>query len=99
MVRSVNDRYPTLFGKDVEEDVQEGEGSEEERRVIGEDSSASFSQKWGWFTNVVAVGETLRMPTLDVYKLPVMVFLNVVCYNIDRSNYEKSEIEKFKRTH
>ena len=48
LVKQINGRYPTLFPKADEEDVQEGEGSSEERRTDepdGSDEASSFSNK------------------------------------------------------
>ena len=35
----------------------------------------------------------------DVYKIQIIVFLNVVCFLIDKSNEEKRQIEEWKRKH
>lgn len=48
---------------------------------------------------VDAVSETCRCPWNDVWEMPVMEFLNILCYRKDKIEREKREIEQYKRTH
>ena len=102
IVKQLNDGYPQLFQKDSEEDVQKGEGSEEERRANGrngEDSASSFSNKWEWISWISDVSKEIGVSWFEVYKTTAMFFLNVICFLIDKSNEEKRQIEQWKRKH
>ena len=48
----------------------------------------------GWLRTVDIVCEITRTSLWDVYKLPIMVTLNLYCYHIDKANYEKSQIDE-----
>lgn len=45
------------------------------------------------------VSDTMRIPWSEVFKMQVLEFLNVNCYIRDKNNYEKEQMEKWRRTH
>lgn len=45
------------------------------------------------------VSETMRVPWSEVLLMNVHQFLNVNCYIRDKNNYEKEQMEKWRRTH
>lgn len=102
LIKQLNDRFPNLFQKDPEKTVQEGEESGKEERnngSDGEDSASSFSSKWEWISWISQVSKELGVSWFEVYKTNVMVFLNVICFLIDKSNEEKRQLEQWKRKH
>lgn len=102
LVKSLNDRYPQLFQKDSQENVPEGEGSPDQGgspEQDGDDSGSSFGSKWEWISWVSAVSKELGVSWFETYQTKVVVFLNVVCFLIDKSNEEKRQIEQWKRKH
>lgn len=101
-VRDLNNRFPNLFPKDPEEGVQKGEESSEEsraNRADDSDSENSFGRKWEWVNWISLVSKELGISWFEVYKIQAMVFLNVICFLIDKSNEEKRQIEQWKRKH
>lgn len=101
-ITELNEGYPQLFQKDSQEGVQKGEGSTEETRTDGsngEDSPNSFGAKWEWISWVSSVSKELGISWFETYKVKAMVFLNVICFLIDKSNEEKRQIEQWKRKH
>lgn len=102
IITELNEGYPQLFQKDSQEGVQKGEGSTEETRTDGsngEDSPNSFGAKWEWISWVSSVSKELGISWFETYKVKAMVFLNVICFLIDKSNEEKRQIEQWKRKH
>lgn len=102
LVKQINAGYPSLFPKPDEEDLQEGEGSSKEggdNESDGADEVNSFSGKWGWVIWISQVSHEMGISWFDVYKTQVVVFLNVVCFLIDKSNEEKRQIEQWKKKH
>ena len=51
-----------------------------------EEGAAGFTEKWGWVAQVDAVAELTRDTWDRVYAKPVMEFLTLVCYGIDKGN-------------
>ena len=45
------------------------------------------------------MSETCRCSWDEVFRKPVREFLNIVCYAKDRVEFEKRNIEKWKRRH
>ena len=102
VVKEINDRYPQLFGKNDEEGTEEGKGQDSKDSNTEKDGGSQgdyFTSKWGWLRTVDIVCEITRTSLWDVYKLPIMVTLNLYCYHIDKSNFEKSQIDDWKRKH
>lgn len=102
LVRDLNERFPNLFQKDSQEGIQEGaESSEESRtdRTDDSDTENSFGNKWQWINWISLVSKELGVSWFEVYKIQAMVFLNVICFLIDKSNEEKRQIEQWKRKH
>lgn len=102
IVKQLNDGYPTLFQKDAKKDVSKGKGSDEEGGTDesdGNDQDGSFGAKWQWVSWVSAVSKELGISWFDTYKIQVVVFLNVICFLIDKSNEEKRQLEQWKRKH
>ena len=102
IIKQLNDGYPTLFGKDDEERIQKGKGSGEEEKTDGSDGSDSpnsFASKWEWVNWISLVSKELGISWFETYKTNAMLFLNVICFLIDKSNEEKRQIEQWKRKH
>lgn len=102
LVKSLNDRYPQLFQKDSQEAVPDGEGSGEKEGNNGQDDSDtdnSFGAKWEWVSWISSVSKELGISWFETYKIKVMVFLNVICFLIDKANEEKRQLEQWKRKH
>ena len=90
----INSGYPILFGA----------GGDDDRRQRNEDEDAEpdsgiseFNEKWGWVANVDAVANTMRLSWDDVYRMPAVEFLNVVCYRRDKAEEERMQMEKWKK--
>lgn len=41
----------------------------------------------------------MKTSWFEIYKQPVKLFLNMICYVIDKGNEEKNQIENWKRRH
>lgn len=101
-MKEVNAAYPTLFGQDDEEEAEERKGSAEKNSDSEKPSEAgtdAYTSKWQWVIWVDKVSETLRVDWFKVYSLNVKMFLNIICYSIDKANNEKQAIEDWKRKH
>lgn len=59
----------------------------------------AFSERWGWIASVDAVSETVREGWDQVFRRPVLEFLNILAYRKDKREEEKRAIEEWKRTH
>lgn len=102
VVKQLNRQYPALFPFEDEESVQERERSSEEGRnneTDGGDETNSFGNKWQWISWVSQVSKELGINWFEVYKLKITIFLNVICFLIDKSNEERRQIEAWKRKH
>lgn len=98
MVQGINSQFPGLLPERSTEDKgPENEGDVPEGDT--QDSTDNFSEKWGWLAAVDAVSETYRASWDVVYKLPVIEFLNILCYRKDKIAKEKADLEKWKKTH
>lgn len=91
---AVNSQYPVLFGTDGPEDKEQGT----EEGTGGEDPGPSgFAKRWGWYAHVDGISETMRISWDDVFKMPVLQFLNMICYRNDKAEEQKREIERWKK--
>ncbi len=45
------------------------------------------------------MSETTRSPWDDVWRMTAVEFLNILSYRADKSEKEKADIERWKRTH
>lgn len=57
----------------------------------------SFTQKWGWVDDVVAVVEVTGETWSEVWRMNVVEFLNLLCYIKDRNEHQKQMMEKWKK--
>lgn len=97
MVSEFNKGYSKLFNKEVEEDEEEDEESGGDREDGGSDSE--FGEKWGWLALVDKVSDTTKEKWSEVFEMDVRTFFNIVCYANDKANYEKEQIERWKKLH
>jgi hypothetical protein len=93
--------YPNIFPQDRPEAEAEGpagedSGSDED---AAQDVPDTFTQRWGWFSLVDTVSETLRCPWDDVWKQTMVETLNIFAYTKDRNARREDQIEQYKRTH
>ena len=100
-IHEINRQYPGLFpprpeGDDGAEEVQDG-GDEGAAGDGGEDTG--FTDRWGWVAHIDEVAEVTRQGWPAVYAMPVMEFLNIVCYCRDKAEFRRQEIDRWKRTH
>ena len=90
----INSQYPNLFDTGGADDP----GRENEDEDSGPDSGGSgFADKWGWISHVDGVSETMRVSWDDVFRMPAIEFLNVVCYRKDKADEERRRIEQWKK--
>ena len=78
---------------DEEESAEEGD-TEQDR---GTDQGVAQWQLW--VGCVDAVSETCRCSFNEVWEMPVIEFLNYLCYRKDKMEREKRQMEKWRRTH
>lgn len=74
-------RYPALFGAEDDAAPEDDEGGEDVQ-----EGPAGFAQKWGWVAQVDAVAELTRDTWDHIYARPVLEFLTLVCYRVDKQN-------------
>lgn len=48
---------------------------------------------------VDTVASTTNNKWDDIFEWPIRTFLNIYSYSVDKANFEKQELDKFKRTH
>lgn len=61
-----------------------------------EDKGNSFNDKWAWLAAVDEASETIREPWKTVLEMPVMEFLNLLCYSRDKANEKRRMMEEWK---
>ena len=79
--------YPTLFGKENEESV------EDEGTNRGSETDNNFKLNWGWIENVDIISRETNRTWEQTFKLNVIEFLNTISYLIDRNNKNKINIK------
>lgn len=99
----VHKAYANLFGIDDEDMEDEGKDprDKDDDRGSGEEDEnpTGFSYKWGWIFNVDRVSETMRISWNDTFKMNIIEFFNVLCYIKDKGEWEKQQMEEYKRKH
>ena len=103
-VSQINKSYGNLFGIVDEEVEEEGEESGGEGEDGGTDKEAdgvpnTFAKKWGWLNLVREVSDTTHLSWADVFSMNILEFLNINCYIRDYNNWQRSEMDKWRRTH
>ena len=95
--------YANLFGVDDEDMEEESADTRTEtdadRGGETDEKPTGFAWRWGWIYNIDRVSERMRISWNDAYKLNIIEFLNVLCYIKDRNDWEKQQIEDYKRVH
>ena len=74
-------------GRDGEEQVGD---SEEAPSVV-----VQFNKKWGWFSCVDTVSQTLRISWDEVFNKNVVEFFNVLSYARDKVELEKYQMKEY----
>ena len=97
MVSLFNEGYPNLFNKEIEEDEEGDEGQREDSEDGTSDNE--FGKRWCWIALVDKVSTTTREKWSDVFEMNIRTFLNIVCYTNDKAEFDKQQIEKWKRSH
>ena len=95
--------YPNLFGID-DEDMEEESGDRgtetpDNRGGTDDEETKGFTYRWGWIYNVDRVSETMRISWNEAFKLNLIEFLNVLCYIHDKNDWERKQLEDYKRNH
>lgn len=85
----LNDSYSELF--EISSSKEEGDrGSVEEN--TGRDT------EYSWMGTVDVVSETLRISWHEVYRLPVIEFLNILAYVKERNRKEKEALKRWQQS-
>ena len=96
-VNTFNKSYAGLFGLNDEDTDAEGKQGDQakDEDSLGEDTAVEgFFQRWGWWHNVDAVSETLRISGDEVLQKSVVEFLNILSYRKDKNNWERESIRR-----
>lgn len=82
---------------EVDEEEDEGRDGEEQDRTGEEETSVliQFNKKWGWFSCVDSVSQTLRVDWDTVFNKNVVEFFNVLSYSKDKAELEKWQMKEF----
>lgn len=96
-MRKFNQGYSSLFNQEVEEDDEEGEGQEDKSGVP--ESNNGFGAKWAWVSMIANVSDVTKETWANVLKMDVYSFFNITCYIIDKRQYEKQQIEEWRKKH
>ena len=67
------------------------EPSEEDE---GEEADTGFCQKWQWMIMVQRVMEVTGYDIDGVMAMPAIAWLNMFCFAIDKTRYEREQNEK-----
>jgi hypothetical protein len=82
-----------------EMDEEEDEGRDGEEEVGGGEEEVSvavqFNKKWGWFSCVDTVSQTLRISWDEVFNKNVVEFFNVLSYAKDKVELEKWQMKEY----
>ena len=97
MVSEFNKGYPTLFNQETEEDEEEDEESGGDKED-GE-SNSEFTAKWGWFALVNRVSDTTKETWNNVFHMDITSFFNIVCFSNDKAEFEKQQLDRWKKNH
>lgn len=97
MVSEFNEGYPNLFNQESKEDEEEDEESDGDTEDGGSDSE--FGKRWCWIALIDKVSDTTKEKWSDVFEMNIRTFLNIVCYTNDKAEYDKQQLEKWKRSH
>ncbi len=103
-ISTLNKAYANLFGIADDGDKVEGEGPDDEGENEGdkpEDGGISntFGKRWGWVFMIHQVSDVTKMTWHQVLSMQVTEFLNINCYIRDKNNYEKAQMEKWRKSH
>lgn len=94
---AIHSQYPNLFPARLEEETeQDGEGLGTDKE---DESDDSFAARWGWVANVDKVAEATRESWSHVWNISIVEFFNTLAYCHDKREWEKAELEKWKKTH
>lgn len=95
MVASLNDSYPTIFGKEDKEGDSNDKGSDQERgnegSVEDDEKPTGFLAKWSWLYWIDIASGAQRISWEEMLKKSVVEFLNTIAYVADKNAYEDSE--------
>ena len=96
-VRRLNSGFPNLLRKRP----AKGEGPQEAGgdSVPDRPGPESFADRWGWIENPAQVAEVQRLSWDAVLMKPALEYLNTMAFLRDRREWEKEEIDKWKKTH
>ena len=99
----IHKAYSNLFGIDDEDleaqDEDRRRETDDERSTRENEDTTGFSYKWGWIFNVDRVSETMRISWNEAFKMNIVEFLNILCYIKDKGEWEKKQMEEYKRLH
>ena len=85
-IAEFNKNYPNLFGlddKDDKDSTEEGRTDEDSQDA----ENQTFTVKWNLMHLVDIVSDTMKMDWYKVYDIPIVEFLNTVCYYNDKVKY------------
>jgi hypothetical protein len=82
---------------EMDEEEDEGRNGEEEIRDGEEEVSVAvqFNKKWGWFSCVDTVSQTLRISWDEVFNKTIVEFFNVLSYAKDKVELEKWQMKEY----
>jgi hypothetical protein len=85
-----------LESQDGEEENEGRDGEEQDRDSEGEPSVfTQFNKKWGWFSCVDNVSQTLRTDWETVFSKNIVEFLNILSYAKDKAELEKWQMKEY----
>ena len=91
----VYDSFPNLFRKSEGQDS----GDDESDRGSEDGIVGNFNDKWGWLYQVESVSKTYGCDWDKVMEMPLIMFLNLICYNRDKDAFENAMNERWKMSH
>ena len=85
----LNDSYSELF--EISSSKEEGDRGSVEENTRGD-------TEYSWMGTVDVVSETLRISWHEVYRLPVIEFLNILAYVKERNRKEKEALKRWQQS-
>jgi hypothetical protein len=96
-VRRINSGFPNLLRKRPAPGKGQGEaGADAGTNQPGPDT---FENRWGWIENVCQAAEVQGLSWDELLVKPALEFLNTMAFLRDRREWQKAELEKWKKTH
>ena len=77
----------------------EGQGNKGQDTIENRRGPDTFESRWGWIENVSQVAEVQGLTWDQVLGKPALEFLNTMAFLRDRREWEKAELDKWKKTH